>query len=84
MDLGPAGKTALVAGQPGAGQLLAAGARPRAAAVLPALSLVPATAAGHPFRGAGENERGTGQAGSAKNAGLPGALLLPAAPAGPR
>jgi putative oxidoreductase len=63
----------------GAGLLLACGACPRPAAGLLALSLVPTTAAGHPFWEAGADRRGAELASFVKNAGILGALLLLAA-----
>jgi putative oxidoreductase len=66
----------------GAGLLLASGACPRPAAGILALSLVPTTAAGHPFWEAGEDRRGAELTSFVKNAGILGALLLLAA--GPR
>lgn len=68
----------------GAGLLLAAGVRERDAAALLALSLVPTTAAGHPFWQPGDPaRRDTDLAGAVKNAGILGALLLLAATARP-
>ena len=60
----------------GAGLLLAAGVRPRRAAQVLALSLVPTTAAGHPFWDAGGGGRSTELIQVVKNAGVAGGLLL--------
>lgn len=63
------------AGQAAAGLMLAAGAFPRAAAAFLACSLVPTTAAGHPFWGAAEEIRAGEVIHFAKNAAILGGLL---------